>query len=1062
MKYKIFLIALLLMVPIVTATTMDVYVRPLVAGNPKPNTLFQYEFDFSNNSICTAILYTTSINITTDNTGAGYASLDITGLSSTPKFICEYRNAALRAVHEIPTILADKIMANEIEADVNASRVLNPPWLSNETDPIWLADKPNYLNNTQILSLLSNISESDPLFIAENGTIWAAINSKLSNESDPIFSSENSTIWSAINNKYDKIEVYNKTEVDDLLAAQPRYAGFTTFNNVIDNLDGTLTIQTENANLYSNPDGTGTLKSYTLTGGTTGSSLPAIPQGTSYIVGDYNGGSPIFNIITNRELIHQTDVTPYITLYRSGNDIELLTWDAMGNAMAERINDRVVRTNRFARESGVSISEGPGRTIIIGSGIVWYGAYRKIMNASDSSTTETYLFYHNGTGWVKQAVTQYDNIHYDNGTALVDLQNSNYTVNWVYSSIEINPETYIVLGNQEHSSVAEAVLSSVGGLPDEVSVNGFLIGRIVVQNNASIASDVASAFDTVILSSAVSNHNDLSGLQGGAPGEYYHLTGAELQADIDRNLVWKTDSSNYIAGINDIAGTASFQVGTVWLVRNGNLTTGAYNPIDDITLVDITDGNTYGFDAGALINVTGTLYYVSLMNNATSFYIGGNQVFTNQPWSVKQAPYIDVSGGSSEERGYSWSDSGAWQFAQYIPDDSNNDQLCIASSTNPLGNIMCYSQNGTTNIMGDLYVGGTIYGSLSVNESDPVFTAENASIWAAINAKLNVESDPIFTAENGTIWGAINSKISTETDPIFTAENGTLLKTSGAQNLNGTLAISGQTTIGGGFPNGGITLTPDGDIWLDGSIYLTGNISSVTVNSVSVNGSFTPVLDATFNSGDPTHKWLNLYAVHVQASDANITGALYAGSVYSGGSLVCTANGTECSKYNDTAAFQAADNTLNATIQSINTTLNPVYGGIYFSAATTSMTLTTNSIWYNFTNWTLGESISCGLGSDNASLQCSVAGMYRISYVINNDINSADTLDYHLLINGVAEDKSFIAQKMTSGAAQSAVNYFHRRLNANDTIKLQVLNTGTNGKVLNIHNKNIIVERLSP
>jgi hypothetical protein len=235
---------------------------------------------------------------------------------------------------------------------------------------------------------------------------------------------------------------------------------------------------------------------------------------------------------------------------------------------------------------------------------------------------------------------------------------------------------------------------------------GYLIAKIVIEQNASSINNIISAFEDAITSGSVSSHNDLSGIQGGSAAEYYHLTGAQFQANIDRSLIWITDANYKIAGINELSGSATFQVGTVWRDKTGTISTSTYDPVDDQTLVLISGGgSTYGLDDGSLVNVSETLHYINEVINLTSFYIEGNYTFSGETWAAKQAPYVDVSGSTEEERGYSWSTDGDWKYSQFITHNTNDSELCMVSRTNLLGFLQCLKDNGNLYQQGNMILG---------------------------------------------------------------------------------------------------------------------------------------------------------------------------------------------------------------------------------------------------------------------------------------------------------------------------------------------------------------------
>ena len=612
---------------------------------------------------------------------------------------------------------------------------------------------------------------------------------------------DKSTLDSMFGNYYTTSQVYSTSQTDTLLETQPRYAGFTSQNTIVDNGDGTLTIPTETANLYSTEDGSGTLKSYTLSGGTTGGALPAIPQGISYLVGYYNSGSPVFTLLASKDSVHQTDYINYLSLYREGNEIEMLRWDTAGNALAEKMNDRLVRVYKYTRESGLVLSELSNRIIDISSGAVWYGAVRRINNHLTSNTTRTILFYHNNSAWNQTDVTQYNNLEYDNGNNVVAAADGTYVVNWIYTSQEsTNDEIYILLGDANYSTVGEALTSAIpSSIPAEVDLRGILVGRIVILKGASASSNIESAFTSVLSAGAVTNHNDLSGIQGGAPGDYQHITSPQLQLFTDMSSIFKVDANNGIAGINSVAlGRATLQVGTFWHNRAGTLASVSYDDMNNYTLVHIIDGNTFGFDSSSYINVSDTQYYVAEIVNDTDFNVEGDVTFNGLPFSVKQSPYVDVYGGQDSELGYSMSnENGEWQWAWYTSRNHNMTRSCFSQANSSLfyQDVFCMNANGTIEVPGQ--IAGNIDASYVQNPYWLNASDQRYNDTALVNGKLNAAdqryNDTTYVnGINTTLQNNINAKL-TATDQRF---NDTALisgiNTTLQNNIDSKLNVSDQ------------------------------------------------------------------------------------------------------------------------------------------------------------------------------------------------------------------------------------------------------------------------------
>jgi hypothetical protein len=305
--------------------------------------------------------------------------------------------------------------------------------------------------------------------------------------------------------------------------------GFSTNAGVVDNLDGTVTIPTES--VWLSP-GTTSLPAalYTLTGGITGSGgIPAIPDGVaSYIIGDWNGGVPKFNLITDVELIDEMTIVPYVTLFREGTVVHTLTWDLMGVSLVNKLHQRLVKTDRFARESGLILGEDPGRVVTITLGKAWNGGTRVSLDAFNSAINTMGFWYHVAGVWTETTpIQQYNNLQYDDGTNLQTLGAGKWVVNWVYRDQGVAAEAHVVLSTQYDNVSAAMVAPIPTTKPPILTSHGFLVGAIIVQQGASTGL-VTSSWTTQFAAGTVMNHDDLSNISGGAAGDRQHLTTTQV------------------------------------------------------------------------------------------------------------------------------------------------------------------------------------------------------------------------------------------------------------------------------------------------------------------------------------------------------------------------------------------------------------------------------------------------------------------------------------------------------------------------------------------------------
>lgn len=637
---------------------------------------------------------------------------------------------------------------------------------TNNTIAMW--NGTNSLTNSMITQNITGI-----IVAGDVCTGSVCLNSISLNETDPIWNNEkgqyyNSTIIDSIlQNNY-----YNQSTINYLYSTLTNlYAGFKQLPTWIDNGDGTISFSNGSIALYNNPDYTGYVGYYNIIAGTTGiGATNAIPDGvTSYLVAEYNAGSPIMQIITNRDLIHQSDYVPFLTITRNGNILYVLQWGAMANGMTERINDRLVRTDRYARETGLILGEGNDRTITITNGILWYGATRLSLNSTNTATQGLSIWYHNSTGgWNEDNIVNgsYYNDVWDNGTGLITLNDTYYANVWIYRNVETKSETDAVVGHARYTSLPDALNGQPPTiLPIQISSNFILVGRITFQKDAT-SGLVGSVWTTSFTSGSVVNHNDLANIQGGGAGEYYHLTNQQYQSNRDRSLMWSQDPVYGVVSLNGIADIN--QQGTLKLEtkiynKTGTISFVSYNISSDSSIINIIGGGDTSaiYDGYSVIDSNNNYYYVNYVLSSTSLELEGDATSIGTgAWKYKQPPYIDLNSITSfDEKGISFSTNNAWEWALYEP-HSQTERLCFANSNTPLTEIMCVHENGNVNILYNLtadYVNAKIEATniqnplwlTSYNETEPLFTAENTTIWNSINDKLSLTG--------GTMTGTINT-----------------------------------------------------------------------------------------------------------------------------------------------------------------------------------------------------------------------------------------------------------------------------------------------------------------
>ena len=292
-----------------------------------------------------------------------------------------------------------------------------------------------------------------------------------------------------------------------------------------DNENGTITLPDLVVSLYDNDNFKGIVKTYSVSGGTSGTELPAlIDNSTNYIRIIYNSGNPIYQINTFND-VSCSDEVRYLTVYRMGNFLHVLEFGEQGAGLSNKINKRIISTERFARESGFALGlSGSTGIITLSNGVAWNGAFRQVLPELNSSDDVFFKNYKVAGDWVVSTTgSTINNEYYNDGTDLVSASASKYLVNWYYRGQEVESHLYELYGEDQYDSLALAQLAGEPGTPDIINSHAFLVGRIIIQVGDNVG-DIESSFVKSFQASSVISHNDLNGIQGGLENQHYHLS----------------------------------------------------------------------------------------------------------------------------------------------------------------------------------------------------------------------------------------------------------------------------------------------------------------------------------------------------------------------------------------------------------------------------------------------------------------------------------------------------------------------------------------------------------
>lgn len=92
---------------------------PIYVRNRPANTVIELEINYSVDSACSNILFSDVENVAIDNKGTGFMLSNITTITTTPSFICEYQDNALVAVHiwNDKWLVGNEIIFNDVVID---------------------------------------------------------------------------------------------------------------------------------------------------------------------------------------------------------------------------------------------------------------------------------------------------------------------------------------------------------------------------------------------------------------------------------------------------------------------------------------------------------------------------------------------------------------------------------------------------------------------------------------------------------------------------------------------------------------------------------------------------------------------------------------------------------------------------------------------------------------------------------------------------------------------------------------------------------------------------------
>ena len=394
-----------------------------------------------------------------------------------------------------------------------------------------------------------------------------------------------------------------------------------------------------------------------------------------------------------------------------------VNWDELGEALANKLNRRFIKTERFVRESGLEISVS-GLTPTISSGVIWYGGIELALNGFTAGDPGTYwrFWYHSGGNWKKDETTlTLNNSYYDNGTNLVALTASYYVCNWIYRVVsDERAQLRYILGGQ-YKKLGDAQSAAAPSPPPFFASTSVLVARVITQQGNASYVQLDSAFTSTFDLMPVTDHSSLVNLSFDTADHTYFLGQDRVWSPVLQEIPYVTGPTHNSGPV--FAGNTGF----------------IYDPNTGTLYVNIIQANygltgPQGFQGNQ--GLTGPQGYQGLTGPQGNQGVQGG----TGPW------FPQTFGQWMCKSGILYPTTGSLRWYPYTPSTITSVTACLGVAPSGQAVLVDVNKNGTSILASPLSVTGGAYTS---DVTTPSTTAMGVTDY------LTVDVDQVGIAEPG-------------------------------------------------------------------------------------------------------------------------------------------------------------------------------------------------------------------------------------------------------------------------------------------------------------------------